>query len=161
MMDYPETSGNRPRRFLAGFRIFLLIDFFLKNHTNKKFGNLLETPRKPPRPVSGGLQIIHHWRTTWYVGEVSVKERGITKLKNCNIDVSTAQLLKVYNCKGKKRFLLSGFYLFQFGHFGVDWTGCLWSWTRIHTSLPTTIVYLPWGPSCLQNGWTSICIPHL
>ena len=34
MMHYPETSGNRPRRFLAGFRIFLLIK---KNFEKKSY----------------------------------------------------------------------------------------------------------------------------
>ena len=42
MMDYSEISGNRPWRFLAGFRIFFINkeNFEKKKYTNKKFGNL-------------------------------------------------------------------------------------------------------------------------
>ena len=68
-----KTSGNRPRRFPAGFRIFLLIIFFWKKETNTYVKDS-ETCRKPAgnlhgrfSEVSRGFRIIHHWRTTRYV----------------------------------------------------------------------------------------------
>jgi hypothetical protein len=48
MMDYPETSGNQPQRFLAGLRqvskVFICMTFFSKFFLLiEKFGNLPET----------------------------------------------------------------------------------------------------------------------
>ena len=61
----PEISGNRPRRFPAGFQIFLLIEFFLfiidgPHSTNKKFGNLPETSAAGFRRFPVDFRIIHH-----------------------------------------------------------------------------------------------------
>jgi hypothetical protein len=51
MMDYPETSRNlrQPAVEVSDrFPNFSINKFFFeKKHTNKKFGNLLETWRKP------------------------------------------------------------------------------------------------------------------
>ena len=41
MMDFPEISGNRPQRFLAGFRIFLLI----KKNLEKKLYILIKNSK--------------------------------------------------------------------------------------------------------------------
>ena len=67
MKDCPETSGNRPRRFPAGFlKIDKITGIFSMHISRKKFhsrsgitsdfGFLLESYQKPMPPVFGGFQ---------------------------------------------------------------------------------------------------------
>ena len=59
-MDYPETSGNRLRRFPTGFRVLLKEKKIEKKYTKKKFGNLLETSAAGFRRFQAGFRIIYH-----------------------------------------------------------------------------------------------------